>query len=511
MMMTKILRVATFLFAGTALVACSGYPAPQQESDAKVEADSLTDLMYEYYDAFDYAKAVEIGNDVLRRYEALRDTASMSDVMGSMSIAYLRLGNIAEGLEMSQKAVAIDSAMGDCELLSGDYNVIAGLYLAEDKAAEAEPFILKAIEYEQKTTDQSHLSNRYGIASEIYCKIKKPEVALDYAQKGLALSEQKADTAQMGTRLSQLGDAYMALGKMDEARETFLRCSEMLKSVPGGDVSLAIVYRQLGNIYEDRKEIPLAIKYYEQAADLARRTQYSMLLCQCTQAIGELSAGSSPSYSVKMLMESRALADTLHSRKVADMMAGYAAKFDLNEKRRTIEEQQATIRIHRIVLGVVGLLVLAGIVVVVLAYYMKRLRRKHEQLEARFSEKVVQETQHHEPEMNDADREFIEKLAVYVEHHLPESDLSSTTMASEFCLSPRQFSRRVKQLTGIDTTHYIRASRILKARKLLLTTNLNMQEICLECGFESPNYFSRTFRADVGMSPTEYRKQKSSL
>lgn len=506
-MKIKKIHIIALAFLSAILVACNDSVSPQQKSAAKAEADSVADLMYEHYDAFDYAKAVEIGNDVLRRYEAIGDTTAMSDVMGAMCIAYLRLGNVSEGLEMSQRAVTIDSIMGDNELLSGDYNTIAGLYLSEDKAAEAEPFILKAIEYEKKT-NQARLSNRYGIASEIYCKIKQPQAALDYAQKGLLLAEEKGDTAQMGTRLSQLGDAYMASGQMENARSTFVRCADLLKEVPGGEVSLAIVLRQLGNIYEDRKQIPEAIRYYEQSAELARKTQYSMLLCQCTQAIGELTAGSSPSYSVKMLMESRALADTLHSRKVADMMAGYAAKFELNEKRRTIEEQATTLKMHRIIFAVAALLVLAGIIVAVLAYYMKRLRRKHEQLEARYSEKVVQETQHQEPEMSAADKEFIEKLAAYVEQHISDSDLSSTTMAPEFCLSPRQFSRRVKQLTGIDTTHYIRASRILKARHLLTATNLTMQEICTMCGFESPNYFSRTFRTDVGISPTEYRKAK---
>lgn len=503
--MKKTLINITFVFAILCFTACSEKENTEKQSADKAAADSLADVMYEHYDAYDFAKAVEIGNDVLRRYEALADTMSMSDVMGTMCIAYQRLGNVTEGLEMSQRAVALDSIIGDNELLSGDYNTIAGLYLSEDRAAEAEPFILKAISYEQQTPNKARLSNRYGIASEIYCKLKRPDEALDYAQKGLALAEEKRDSAQMGTRLSQLGDAYMAMGKMEEARTTFLRCSEMLKAVQSY-VSLAIVYRQLGNIYEDRNQIPEAISYYEKAADLARKTQYSMLLCQCTQAIGELSAGNNPNYPVKMLMESRALADTLHSKKVADMMAGYAAKFDLNEKRMTIERQAAELKMHRMITAIIIVLVLAGLIVSMLALYLKRLRRKHEQLEVRLSEKVVRESQHQIEEVSAADKEFMDRLAQFVEAHLADNTLSSTTIAEEFCLSPRQFSRKVKQLTGIDTTHYIRASRILKARHLLSTTELTMQEICVKCGFETQNYFSRIFRSDVGMTPTEYRK-----
>lgn len=509
-MRIKHITILCALASILTLSGCLGTEASKDKDTIKTEADSITDKLYEAYDAFDFDQAVTLGKEALQLYETLGDTASMSDIMGTMCIAYQRLGNVAEGLKMSQRVIEIDSILGESEYLSSDYNTVAGLYLSEDKAAEAEPFILKAIEYELKTDKQSHLSNRYGIASEIYCKMHKPDTALDYAQKGLAIAEEANDSAQIGARLSQLGDAYMALNKMEDAKQTFLRCADILKATQSA-VSLAITYRQLGNIYEDRKQIPEAIAYYEKSADLARKTQYSMLLCQCTQAIGELTAGESPNYSVQMLKESRALADTLHSKKVDELMAGFAAKFDLKEKQHTIEEQAAELKMHRIILGVEITLALMSLLILGLWFYMKRLRRKHDEMEARLSEKVVQETQHHEPEISEADKEFINKLAKYVEANLGDSNLSSTTIADAFCISPRQFSRRVKQLTGIDTTHYIRASRIMRARTLLTQTDLQMQEICYQCGFESANYFSRTFRADVGISPTEYRKKHINL
>lgn len=494
--------VASFLI----FVSCQqGTPAGQKSSQQEA-VDSLVDQVYERYDAFDFAGCVELGETALLRCEEIGDSTTMSDLMSTMCIAYLRVGNVAKGLETAIRAIRIDSILGDPALLSGDYNTVAGLYLSEEKAAEAEPFILKSIDYEMKTPDRPHLSNRYGIASEVYCKMHQPERALDYARKGLAVAEERGDSAQIGTRLSQLGDAYMASGQMQEAEQTFLRCAEILKATQSA-VSLAIVYRQLGNIHEDRNDIPQAIAYYEKSANLARQLQYTMLLCQCTQAIGELTAGQHPDYSVQMLMESRALADTLHSQKVEELMADFATKFDLKEKQLTIEEQQAELRIHRILTVVSIVATVVALLVLGLTLYLRLLQRKSEKLEVKLSEKVVQDTQHTAPEMSEADRDFINRLSSYVESHLEENDLSSTTMAEDFCLSPRQFSRRVKELTGVDTTHFIRASRIQRARHLLAQTELAVSEICMQCGFDSPNYFSRTFRSDVGLSPTEYRRK----
>lgn len=488
---------------------CTKIQNPESGSNDKTEADSVAEMMYDAYDAFKYSDAIEYGQTALQKYETLKDTTSMCDVMSTMSLANLRLGNVAEGIRIVERTIYLDSIKGDPEMLSVDYNTMAGMYLSEDKGTEAEPFVLKAIECELRTEKQQHISNRYGIASEVYCKMHLPDKAIDYAKKGLDVAVQRKDTAQIGTRMSQLAQAYIAANRMDEAERTMKESITILQQTHN-DLSLAVTYRQLGNIYEDRKQIATAVAYYEKAMELSRKINYSMLLCQCTQAVGELTATTQPARAIALLKESRALADTLHSHKVDELMADFASRYDLNEKRRTIEEQAAELKIHRMLLAIIAVALVAIAIVTLLGIWMKRLRRRHEQLEARYSAKVVEQTQHQEPELTAADKEFIEKLAAYVEEHIAVSDLSSTTMAEAFFLSPRQFSRRVKQLTGIDTTHYIRASRVLKARKMLTDTDLPIKDIYVRCGFESASYFARIFRTDVGVSPTEYR-QKSAI
>lgn len=488
--------------------ACDGKEGRQNETAEKAMADSLAQVSYDAYDAFDFQSAVDNGQQALQMYEEMGDTTSMCDIMSTLMLAHLRLGNVAEGFRLAERTISLDSIKGDPEMLSIDYNSMAGMYLAEDKGNEAEPFILKAIECELQTPEKANLSNRYGIASEVYCKMERPEEAVDYAEKGLDIARERQDTVQIGKRLSQLAQAYIAARDFEKAESTMKECVIILDKTHS-DVSLAITYRQLANIYENRHQTSLAIEYYEKAMELARKTNYSMLLCQCTQAVGELSASARPDYAIMLLKESRALADTLHSHKIEEMMADYATRYDLNEKRITIEKQAAQLKMHRMLLLVIGLVLTVVAIVLLFSIYMKRLHRRHEQLEARFSEKVVEQTQHKEPELSNADREFVEKLAAYVEEHLSDSNLSSTAMAEEFCLSPRQFSRRVKQLTGIDCTHYIRASRILKARKLLSETDLPVQDVYVECGFESASYFARVFRTDTGVSPTEYRRKNT--
>lgn len=104
-----------------------------------------------------------------------------------------------------------------------------------------------------------------------------------------------------------------------------------------------------------------------------------------------------------------------------------------------------------------------------------------------------------------ADEQFIERLTRYVDDNISKSTLSSDTLAKEFYVSPRHFNRKVKSITGKDTTHFIRGRRVKKACELLTNTTLPVSEIFVKCGMESANYFSRIFKMEMGTTPTAYR------
>lgn len=62
--------------------------------------------------------------------------------------------------------------------------------------------------------------------------------------------------------------------------------------------------------------------------------------------------------------------------------------------------------------------------------------------------------------------------------------------------------RRIKSLTGMTANEYIRKHRLAKAMQMLRTgTSINV--IAMECGFNSPSYFTRCFKAEYGILPSE--------
>jgi len=100
---------------------------------------------------------------------------------------------------------------------------------------------------------------------------------------------------------------------------------------------------------------------------------------------------------------------------------------------------------------------------------------------------------------------FLEQLTLYVESQLSNYDLEVAEICKANNISRTQLHRKLRTLTGLSTTQFVRKIRIKKARQLLKNTDLNITEIAYDCGFKTLSYFTRIFTKETGLSPTVYR------
>jgi transcriptional regulator GlxA family with amidase domain len=94
----------------------------------------------------------------------------------------------------------------------------------------------------------------------------------------------------------------------------------------------------------------------------------------------------------------------------------------------------------------------------------------------------------------------------YMEAHYLEP-LEVGRLASISGLSTRQFQRLFRELRGTTPLGYITRLRLERGKALLRRSGLNVTEVALRTGFSDGNYFSRVFRARLGLSPSDYRSQ----
>ncbi|MCF8403898.1 MAG: response regulator [Bacteroidales bacterium] len=106
------------------------------------------------------------------------------------------------------------------------------------------------------------------------------------------------------------------------------------------------------------------------------------------------------------------------------------------------------------------------------------------------------------------EEQFILKAAQIVEANLEKSMFNATDLAAGVHLSESQLYRKLKAISGKSTAIFIRTVRLKKAMELLETSNLSISEIAYQVGFNDPAWFSRVFKEEFGVSPTEARLKK---
>ncbi len=98
-------------------------------------------------------------------------------------------------------------------------------------------------------------------------------------------------------------------------------------------------------------------------------------------------------------------------------------------------------------------------------------------------------------------------MAIQYFHSHYNTEINIENYAVSRGMSISWFIRCFKQYTNTTPMQYLVSIRITNAQVLLETTNYNITEIGRIIGYENPLYFSRIFRKQKGISPSEYRKQ----
>ena len=103
--------------------------------------------------------------------------------------------------------------------------------------------------------------------------------------------------------------------------------------------------------------------------------------------------------------------------------------------------------------------------------------------------------------------ELITKALNYIKSENKKSDITIDDVATHAGFSTDYFNRIFFAHTGFNIMEYVRFSRLKKAAHLLRGTNNDILDIAVDCGYEAHESFSRAFKNQYGISPSEYRKK----
>ena len=97
------------------------------------------------------------------------------------------------------------------------------------------------------------------------------------------------------------------------------------------------------------------------------------------------------------------------------------------------------------------------------------------------------------------------QAAAYIDEHFRESTLTASSVAAHFNYSADYLARLFSQAYHETLAAYIGEKRIAYAARLLIETRLSVNDVAVQCGYQSASYFARTFKKRFTLSPSDYR------
>ncbi|MEO1212952.1 MAG: two-component regulator propeller domain-containing protein [Bacteroidota bacterium] len=137
-----------------------------------------------------------------------------------------------------------------------------------------------------------------------------------------------------------------------------------------------------------------------------------------------------------------------------------------------------------------------------LKIHLENILKQRSELNDRFRKQIILEPE--EVTVSSTDEIFLSKAMALVEEHMADPDFNVENMVQGIGMSRSKLYLKLKALTGQSTSEFIRTIRLKRAVQLLESSDLTVKEIMYMTGFNTASYFSKCFKKQFGVSPSDY-------
>jgi len=113
-----------------------------------------------------------------------------------------------------------------------------------------------------------------------------------------------------------------------------------------------------------------------------------------------------------------------------------------------------------------------------------------------------------EPILPSTDEKFVKEIIRYIGDNMLNPALSVNELSRHMGMNRNTLYKKLLTITGKSPVEYIRSQRLKKAAHLLEHSQMNIAEVSYEVGFNTPQYFARSFKDEFNMLPSEFVLQK---
>ncbi len=140
---------------------------------------------------------------------------------------------------------------------------------------------------------------------------------------------------------------------------------------------------------------------------------------------------------------------------------------------------------------------------------IENLIQSRQRLKGKYTSAQLQAEKIEAPEVKGNDELLMERIMKAINKNLADSDFNVEMLTQEVGISRAQLHRKMKEMTGISTSEFIRNIRLEQAARLLKEQKLNITQVAYTVGFSNLAHFSTLFRKHFGEAPSEYAAREA--
>ncbi len=248
-------------------------------------AEVLFQRGLEYYQADQFAEAVQTWQRALALYQGEQHRADRSAVLTSLAAAHLALGEYRLASNTAQQAVILAQAVGEAGL---EAQALGNLGIAYRGLGLYEPMLTayqRALELVQHQGDRPTEAILLELLGNGYEALGDYSQAQATYQQSLAIAKDLDDSAGASSVLGNLGALYSNLGNTDGAMAAY-RASLTLARATDDQQIIGYVLHNLGTTYHVQNDLEAALGYYHQSLALAQTISDPQLEAQALGSLG---------------------------------------------------------------------------------------------------------------------------------------------------------------------------------------------------------------------------------
>lgn len=487
-----------------------------------VRVNLLTELSF-YYRWTDFFNSQRYAEQALKIAQQLHYQKGMATASYRIGHCYWALGENELAIEKGLEAAAIAERENFKSILAESFQILARGYMDQKENEKAELYLLKAETIALQTKNWDLLSRIYNLAGVIQFIKNNKDSALQLYNKALSIvEEQSTPKAQWSQITSNIGECY--LDTNPDLAFTYFKSALLIATSPKArnKSAEAAITSIMGHAAIKRGNYKEAEYYLQKSLKLSRelglkrsiRHVYAGLV---NLKVREGRASEALTYLKKYYDVHDSLLNVTKTRQIVEL----ETRHELEKREHAIQLLERDNKIQMLWTYIlISVLLLTGILSVAIYYLQQNRERKNlmilnleidrlttqnNELSEKYKEVLASGNA---KSIESVDQRLFKKAIEVVEENISDPLFGVEQMSKELGMSRTNMHRKIKAITGFPPSELIRNIRLRKAASLLLNKADSVSQIGLMVGFEDHSYFSKSFKKQFGVAPSEYLPSK---